>query len=389
MREEIQMMNALHLITNYTGQVPFNQHLKTFFRAHKNAGSADRKILRSLTYNYFRIKGNRKELNDQYLLTVGAFNEEITLPFYHYWRQKLSPDIDPSLADHTENQTDYFPCYKNISLSIHRDDFIKSHLHKPKTWIRYRGEHAVDVMREFNEKGFAFEIFEKNILSFSGDHALEKTDAYAAGYFEIQDIASQRSAELLEPEKNETWWDCCAGSGGKSLLLLEKEPDIHLFMSDKRASIIENLHERMPRNGFTNYHTNIIDLENSPEKEMSRLPVFDAILADVPCSGSGTWSRTPEWLTFFTADKLKEYVEKQRNIISAVVNQLKPGGKIMYITCSVYADENENNVQWFSENLPLQLEEKTYLQYSKQGGDTMFVAGMIKNDGPRLYYESP
>lgn len=78
----------------------------------------------------------------------------------------------------------------------------------------------------------------------------------------------------------------------------------------------------------------------------------------------------------FTEEKLNEYVLKQRNIISTVTNKLLPGGKIIYITCSVYSDENEINVNWFCENLPLKLEQQKYFQFSNDGGDTLFGAVM-------------
>ena len=200
--------------------------------------------------------------------------------------------------------------------------------------------------------------------------------SFEEGLFEIQDIASQHISEIFQPIKNEAWWDCCAGSGGKSLLLLELMPQIQLFVSDSRESIIQNLKDRFERHDHTNYTSYILDLERVTEKELIKIPQFNAIIADVPCSGSGTWGRTPEWLSFFTEEKLNEYVLKQRNIISTVTNKLLPGGKIIYITCSVYSDENEKNVNWFCENLPLKLEQQKYFQFSNDGGDTLFGAVM-------------
>jgi 16S rRNA (cytosine967-C5)-methyltransferase len=122
----------------------------------------------------------------------------------------------------------------------------------------------------------------------------------------------------------------------------------------------------------------IIDLADTDEKQLNRLPQFDAIIADVPCSGSGTWGRTPEWLSFFNKEQLTNYTGKQRAIISSAVKKLKTGKPLVYITCSVYADENENNVDDFTQNLPLQLERMQYFQFSKKGGDTLFGARLIK-----------
>ena len=159
-------------------------------------------------------------------------------------------------------------------------------------------------------------------------------------------------------------------------MLLAAQPQVQLFVSDIRKSIMENLRERFERNGVINYNGFMVDLTNSDA--LKRLPEFDGIIADVPCSGSGTWTRTPEWLTFFTADILNEHIQQQREIVSSICNKLKPGGQLIYLTCSVFKDENEDNIQWFLQNLPLKLEEQHYYQFSTSGGDTLFGARLIK-----------
>jgi 16S rRNA (cytosine967-C5)-methyltransferase len=134
----------------------------------------------------------------------------------------------------------------------------------------------------------------------------------------------------------------------------------------------------MMRKGFVNYNSFLADMTKF--EAIRRLPLFDAVLADVPCSGSGTWSRTPEWLSYFSEDMLQRYVKNQKIIIGNAVKKLKTGGKLIYITCSVYADENEQNINWFLQNLPLKPDTQCYFQFSKAGGDTLFAARMIKTN---------
>ena len=364
------MRNAVDVITTYNGEIPLQIHLKNYCRENKNIGSKDRKILSELVYGYFRQKGNNIINNIPLYIVEAAKGSELLTDFVEHWKNKIEANPIPGI----EIQS-YFPQFSKVSKNIETLSFIQYLQQKPKIFIRCNPASQQAVVDELMAAGYEFTIKE-NCIVFEKNYPLDTLQSFEDGLFEIQDIASQHIAELFQPNKNEAWWDCCAGSGGKSLLLLEKMPQIQLFVSDSRESIIQNLKDRFERHDHTNYTSYILDLERVTEKELIKIPQFNAIIADVPCSGSGTWGRTPEWLTFFTEEKLEEYVLKQRNIISTVTNKLLSGGKIIYITCSVYSDENEKNVQWFCENLPLKLEQEKYFQFSKDGGDTLFGAVM-------------
>ena len=371
MREDIQMRNAVDVITTYNGEVPLQIHLKNYCRENKNIGSKDRKILSELVFGYFRMKGNNDSSDIAALLVNAAQNSVMLTDFVSHWKNNREiGDIDIK----TELST-YFPLFSKVSESIETSSFLNYLQQKPKIFIRCNADTQQEVVEELMAAGYEFTIKE-NCIAFEKNYPLDTLQSFEDGLFEIQDIASQHISEIFQPIKNEAWWDCCAGSGGKSLLLLELMPQIQLFVSDSRESIIQNLKDRFERHDHTNYTSYILDLERVTEKELIKIPQFNAIIADVPCSGSGTWGRTPEWLSFFTEEKLNEYVLKQRNIISTVTNKLLPGGKIIYITCSVYSDENEINVNWFCENLPLKLEQQKYFQFSNDGGDTLFGAVM-------------
>ncbi|MFI5172728.1 MAG: hypothetical protein ACHQFW_10075 [Chitinophagales bacterium] len=382
MREEIQMKNAVEVISGYTGAVPLQQHLANFYRNNKNLGSTDRRILSELVYGYFRTKGNKVILSNndpanftpelqravQEMIIWASKKNLILEGFYNYWSEKYS------ISDHQQSEfSEYFPLAEKVSKEIDPNAFYRYLKNKPFIFIRIKKGNESEVKKELEIKNWEFRETD-DIISFSKHYPLDTLESFENGYFEIQDIASQYVAELFKPKKNQSWWDCCAGSGGKSLLLLEMQPQIQLFVSDTRPSIIQNLHERFERNGYENYNSYVIDLEKASDKELNKLPQFNNIIADVPCSGSGTWGRTPEWLSYFTEDLLSGYINKQRKIISTVTNKLLPGGKIIYITCSVYADENEKNIEWFEKHLKLKCEQQKYFQFSKEGGDTLFGA---------------
>lgn len=367
MREDIQMRNAVNVIDSYNGQVPLQIHIKNYCKENKNLGSKDRKILTELVYGYFRSKGKLKSDFSEDYVVAGAKNSEMLMQFYNYWQTKVT------MPSQVKNLETYFPLHETISPEIQKESFFTYLQNKPHVFIRCDIGAQEEVEEELKTVGYEYKLI-AGIISFEKNYPLDTLKSFEEGLFEIQDIASQQVGTLFQPQKNESWWDCCAGAGGKSLLLLELEGQLQLFVSDVRESIIKNLSERFERHLHTNYNRFVVDLENMSEKEKQKIPQFNAVLADVPCSGSGTWGRTPEWLTYFDEEKLKNYIQLQRNIISAITDKVLVGGKIIYITCSVYADENENNITWFTQNLPLQLSEQKYFQCSNQHGDTLFAA---------------
>ena len=105
---------------------------------------------------------------------------------------------------------------------------------------------------------------------------------------------------------------------------------------------------------------------------------FSIILADLPCTGSGTWSRTPEQLFYFDPQKIREYATLQRKILSNVIDQLEPGGHLLYITCSVFKKENEEQVDFMKEKFLLQEEKSELIKGYDKKADTMFAALLRK-----------
>jgi 16S rRNA (cytosine967-C5)-methyltransferase len=159
----------------------------------------------------------------------------------------------------------------------------------------------------------------------------------------------------------------------KSLLLHELEPDIKLVVSDIRESILANLDERFQQAGLRKYQKKLLDLTQNPDQEMHDY-AFDGIILDAPCSGSGTWGRTPEMIAQFHPSKIEFFQRLQKAIVSNVTKFLKPGKPLIYITCSAFKNENEEVVEFLVKDLGLKLEEQMILPGYENKADTMFVA---------------
>jgi len=195
--------------------------------------------------------------------------------------------------------------------------------------------------------------------------------------FEIQDLSSQRTTAFFKPNKSDYWWDAAAGSGGKSLLLIQQEPDIRLLVSDIRESILDNLDERFSKAGLHKYLKKEIDLTQNPDPILHHFE-FDGIILDTSCTGSGAWGRTPEMISSFKESSIVKFQKLQKSMAGNIVKYLKPGKPLIYITCSVFKEENEDVVDFMVKELGLTLESKEVLKGYGERADTMFIARLLK-----------
>ena len=207
----------------------------------------------------------------------------------------------------------------------------------------------------------------------------------------VQDYSSQRITEFLamvRPGRSDHFkiWDCCAGSGGKSILAKDVLGDLDLTVSDIRESILINLKKRFQKAGISNYKSMVKDLTASDSRfptPDSRLlpPAYDLIICDAPCTGSGTWSRTPEQLYFFDEAMIDQYASLQKKIVSNAIPALTAGGYFLYVTCSVFKMENEAIVNFIKEKFHLTLVKMELLKGYNNKADSMFAALFIAS-GP-------
>ncbi len=376
MREATQLRIIIEVLETYSGKEPLSRFLKKYFNLNRQLGSRDRRVIQQFVYNYFRI-GNMyadKPVIERLAIANKICKAE-TSPLLEYSFKDIK-GIEKN-ATHPEPDK-IFSFGRHLSNSINTAEFIHSFLVQPKVWIRIRINHVADVEKELTEKNIPFEknTETENARSVKNSSALDQLETFKKGFFEIQDLSSQRTICYIQPRAGEYWWDACAGAGGKSLMMADHEPEVKLLCSDSRETILKNLKERLQRASFSGYQTKVIDLTSATRQ--SKNSHFDGIVADVPCTGSGTWSRTPEWLTFFNHKSVEKYQAIQRTIISNIVKFLPESKPFVYITCSVFKEENEDNTSWVTSKFPLQLQTQQYIEGSAQGADTMFVARFIK-----------
>jgi 16S rRNA (cytosine967-C5)-methyltransferase len=180
-----------------------------------------------------------------------------------------------------------------------------------------------------------------------GKPVLSKHPLYLEGKIEVQDEGSQLLGQLLNPKRGEMVIDFCAGAGGKTLLLgalMRSTGRLYAFdVADKRLA---KLKPRVARSGLSNVHPACISGEN--DARIKRLAgKIDRVLVDAPCSGLGTLRRNPDLKWRQSPESVAELEHKQADILAAAARLVKSGGRLVYATCSILAEENENVVNGF------------------------------------------
>jgi 16S rRNA (cytosine967-C5)-methyltransferase len=377
---------ASFILSHYNVNEPFHLYLKRYFSKNKKHGSRDRKLITSLCYNYFRLGcGVSTETDKQQKFLLGNFLcERTSSAFLAFLKPAWNDLIGLSLEEKIEliknefDPTKVFPFLEELSGEINQEKFNLSFLVQPKLFIRIRPGHRETVIKKLQLQGFSFEEINKDCIAFSNNEKLDDIININKEAV-IQDYNSQKVAGFFELVANDSQlpvvntWDCCAASGGKSILAYDTFENIKLTVSDKRKSILTNLAKRFEQAGIKNYHSVVTDLSVS-SAPMELQSQYDLLIADVPCSGSGTWSRTPEQLSFFKKSEIDRYAFLQKKIIENTVMNLKPGGYYLYITCSVFAKENEQNVAFMQEKFSLNLLKMEYLKGYEMQADTLFAA---------------
>ena len=184
-------------------------------------------------------------------------------------------------------------------------------------------------------------------LRVAGRPALARHPLFVSGALEVQDEGSQLVGFLVAPKRSEMVVDFCAGAGGKTLLLgalMRSQGRLYAFDTHDRR--LANLKPRLARSGLSNVHPQLLAHER--DTKVKRLAgKIDRVLVDAPCTGFGTLRRNPDLKWRQTESALAELAAKQQAILQAAAILVKPGGRLVYATCSVLPDENEAVVTAF------------------------------------------
>jgi 16S rRNA (cytosine967-C5)-methyltransferase len=185
-------------------------------------------------------------------------------------------------------------------------------------------------------------------LRIEGKPPLAKLDAFTRGAIEVQDEGSQLLALLLDAKRGEMVVDFCAGAGGKTLAIGACMRNTgRLYAFDTSAHRLDALKPRLARSGLSNVHPAAIAHER--DDRIKRLAgKIDRVLVDAPCSGLGTLRRNPDLKWRQSPKSVQELVAKQTAILQSAARLLKPGGRLVYATCSVLPQENEAIAEAFT-----------------------------------------
>ena len=362
--------SALQLLQSYKYPEPFHISAKNFFKGNKKYGSKDRKAIAEICYTYLRCG----KLVENCPLEKGLLLSSLFLDFDRVedWNKVAAEsNLDLVLPEDffsNGNVTKYVSEALEASISYYpegvlAEDFVhyndaENVRFRPKNWAK---DHTDDEIRKLGAVG---------VRELKVNETLPDT-------LQVQDLSSQFICTGIDTNEGDKIWDVCSGSGGKSLNLSSRGQG-EFYLSDIRPAIIQNAKSRFAAMYYDAY-LGIADMQKPltslsfGAKEVG-FEYFDTIVADTPCSGSGTWFRTPEHFTRFDYATVADYAKRQKAIVQNSAPFLKKGGSLYYITCSVFAQENEEVRDWIIANTDLKFVEDIAFDGIRQRADGMYMA---------------
>jgi 16S rRNA (cytosine967-C5)-methyltransferase len=393
--------NCATMLFEYGGGTPFHLYLKSCFKENKNWGSKDRKRYRSACYffwrNAFGVSRQSPEIILDWLqmhFTTAVGEQNLNIPTSNntpsnQQSQNITPTATDNLNQTVIQESNTYNPYQSVaqylSQNITTDSLTPWFIKEPLVWISNGNITLKGLQGQLIKAGITIEQTHGNAIAVSGQVNLNPWVENGNAY--IQDISSQTAMNWSNQpmaalcHANSAVWDCCSGAGGKSLSLLQQFPTTNLTCSDVRSNILDNLKDRFQLLGlkkptvFTASLNGYLDNSNSQNPNQ----IYNIILADVPCTGSGTWRRNPENIHFFDPQTIETFAEKQLSIIQNVVPSLAIGGYLVYLTCSVFAAENEDNIKQILDTHPnLQLVSEEFCGGIDLLGDYIYRAVVQK-----------
>ena len=344
---------------------PADAIVSRFFRDHRGFGPRERATMAETVYTVLR----KKQMFDHFAPSGSGPRERrlAILGFYgpgDFLRSALS-DQEIAWLDQCEK--------------IKPEDLMERHRHNLPDWLvqplkDQLGDEFWPLVESFN-KGAGLDLrvndfkakradVQKELaalgikalptpfspwgLRIAGKPALSKMEAFKRGDFEVQDEGSQLLAMLLDAKRGEMVVDFCAGAGGKTLAIgAAMRSTGRLYAFDTSAGRLDAFKSRLARSGLSNVHPAAIAHER--DDRVKRLSgKIDRVLVDAPCTGMGTLRRNPDLKWRQTQVAVDEMTVKQTAILQSAARLVKPGGRLVYATCSVLPQENEAIAKAFS-----------------------------------------
>jgi 16S rRNA (cytosine967-C5)-methyltransferase len=235
-----------------------------------------------------------------------------------------------------------------VSNKISIKDFASVCQKRPPMWIRNQHTNIDELIRALAKQelhGIKHRKVKNAICLENPKVNLYSLPEFIKGWFEVQDIASQVIGMVCKASPGEWWWDACAGAGGKTLQLASQMKNKgRIAASDIREYKLDDLKKRAKRAKLSNITYFPWDGKIIPSKKQFR---FDGVLVDAPCTCSGTWRRNPDAKLKIKHEEVPEMSELQLSILNNASTGVKPGGILVYATCSMFEKENSLVIEHF------------------------------------------
>jgi 16S rRNA (cytosine967-C5)-methyltransferase len=363
------------IISACSRENPADKVLREHLKAERDILPSDARAVSQTVFNYFRWRGwldldaplnlqirKARELANNFASDPESFSDasliERVAP--HWLREEM--EITPAWARVIQSE--------------------------PTLWLRAKPGQGRVLCEKLGAAKLMKDLL-PDVIHYKGEEDLFKREEFHAGEFEIQDIASQAVGWLCAPKPGETWWDTCAGEGGKTLHLSALMQNKGLIWSSDRAEWrLKNLKRRAARAQVFNFRSAVWD-------GGTKLPTktkFDGVLVDAPCSGVGTWQRNPHarWTT--SLQDVQELAAIQKQLLAHAAPSVKPGGKLIYAVCTLTRSETMDVVADFNEKFAAEFEPMILPEIMSKsrahtsaaistilpqdlGGNGMFIAG--------------
>lgn len=354
-------------------QLPLDLFISNYFRAHKALGSKDRAFLAETIYGMVRWQGLLDHLIDPPYTWEKRFQVYST-------RDLTQLKADESIPIHTRlsfPKALYDLIVKSHGPQMAQKIALASNFPAPTTvrtnLLKTSREALIERWKD------TFPVIPCT-HSQTGITFLKKTNFFTLpefkeGLFEVQDEGSQLLAHMVDVKPNQLVLDYCAGSGGKTLAFAPQMQNRgQIYLHDIRPWALQEAKKRLKRAGIQNYQ---ILLPDSPQiKKLKKK--MDWVLVDAPCSGTGTLRRNPDMKWRFTEEMVERLSGQQRTIFEKALSFLSPKGRIIYATCSLLNDENQEQVSHFLKTYPIELEGEIFQTLPSEGSMDGFFGAVFR-----------
>jgi 16S rRNA (cytosine967-C5)-methyltransferase len=367
---------------------PADDIANRYFRMHRYIGSSDRKVISQLVFDILRVKPQLEWLLNV-KFTVEIISMRLRLIAYLCWikqwslgqfqeifrdeeyypkplrpkEYKLIEAVNSAVFDSTSMPRAVKLCIPSW-LETQLEKLYGTQLENEMTALNLQAplDLRVNTLKASQPQVLHFlQALQAKVeptplspigLRLKRGFALSQTDAFKQGLIEIQDEGSQVSALLVDAKPGMKVLDFCAGAGGKTLALAAQMNNKgQLFATDTSKERLDRTALRLRRAGVSNVERHHLNAKGYAwlKRQSER---FDRVLIDSPCSGSGTWRRHPDLKWRIGPADLEEIYKKQKAILMLAQQLVKPGGRLIYVTCSILEEENETQIRTFLTSHP-------------------------------------